>query len=84
MCSNNVVKLNNRGATINSQDYQQNLIVWWLLSTISKKIGARRPLLSDAAHGQVVHELLQLVSRQPDRQPVQHSLGVQALAEGQI
>jgi hypothetical protein len=36
MCSNNVVKLNNRGATINSQDYQ--------LST--KKNGGRSPLVS--------------------------------------
>jgi hypothetical protein len=48
MCSNNVVKLNNRGATINSQDYQLSTKLNSLVATINyqQKIGARRPLVS--------------------------------------
>jgi hypothetical protein len=37
MCSNNVVKLNNRGATINSQDYQLSTKLNSLVATINKK-----------------------------------------------
>jgi hypothetical protein len=48
MCSNNVVKLNNRGATINSQDYQLSTKLNSLVATINyqqKNWGPEAPVV---------------------------------------